>query len=84
MLLGSALVAGAWAGPVAEALGGSAPRPASSVRYVVRGGDTLWDIAERVAPGRDPRPVVDAIAAANGVAPGELVPGQALTIPAAS
>jgi len=49
---------------------------------VVRPGDTLWSIARRVAPGQDPRGVVDAIADANGVEAGSLVPGQTLVLPA--
>jgi Tfp pilus assembly protein FimV len=50
---------------------------------VVRSGDTLWSIARRVSPSEDPRPIVDAIAGANPVAPGALVPGQTLVIPLA-
>jgi nucleoid-associated protein YgaU len=49
--------------------------------YVVRAGDTVWSIAEGVAAGSDPRVVVDAIAARNGIEPGAVVPGQALIIP---
>ena len=49
--------------------------------YVVRAGDTVWSIAEGVAEGSDPREVVDAIAARNGIEPGAVVPGQALVIP---
>ena len=71
------------AGQAGGALGGSplaAPerRPtASSLQtVVVQPGDTLWAIARRVAPGEDPRPVVDELAAAHG--PGPLVPGQTL------
>ena len=48
---------------------------------MVRPGDTLWSIATRFAPSTDPRVVVDAIASANGVDPGALVPGQQLSIP---
>ena len=78
------VVGGLWAGPVAHALDGSAePVPVASRSYVVRSGDTLWAIADRLAPGRDPRPVVDAIAAANGVTAGDLVPGQTLIVPLA-
>jgi len=44
-------------------------------------GDTLWSIAERLRPGEDPRPLVDAIERANGISAGELVPGQSLEIP---
>ncbi len=81
VLVGLAVVAGVWAGPVANALGGSAPAPVSSQSYVVRAGDTLWSIAGRVAADRDPRSVVDAIATASHVEPGAIVPGQTLVIP---
>ncbi|HET9770886.1 MAG TPA: LysM peptidoglycan-binding domain-containing protein [Acidimicrobiia bacterium] len=43
-----------------------APRPITSAVYVVQPGDTLWSIAERVAPGADPRPVVDELRDRNG------------------
>jgi nucleoid-associated protein YgaU len=49
--------------------------------YVVRPGDTVWSIAERAAAGGDPRALVDAIAARNGIDAGAVVPGQALVIP---
>lgn len=39
----------------------SAATPTTWTTYTVRQGDTLWQIAERVAPDRDPRDVVDAI-----------------------
>ena len=50
------------------ALGGSTTTPGRSphshvVSVVVQSGDTLWSIAERVAPQSDPREVVDAFAA---------------------
>ena len=64
-----------------SAQGGRAPRPASEQVYVVRAGDTLWSIAERMAGRRDPRLLVDAIAARNGIDAGALVPGQSLIIP---
>ncbi len=41
---------------------------------VVRAGDSLWSIAERLEPGRDPRPVVDALEQARRGAP--LMPGE--------
>jgi Tfp pilus assembly protein FimV len=49
--------------------------------YVVQAGDTLWSIALRHAPGRDPRIVADAIARTNDLDPGSLVPGQELRLP---
>jgi LysM repeat protein len=85
ILLTGAVLAGCWAGPVSSAFGRSqAPVvPVSRQRYVVKAGETLWSIAERVAPGEDPRAVVDLIVWANGVDPGALVPGQALVVPTA-
>ena len=83
MTLTAAVIVGAWAGPVAGALGvGGQPIPAARTSYVVRSGDTLWSIAGRLAPGTDPRPLVDAIASANGVHAGALAPGTTLVIPA--
>ncbi len=83
-LLGAlGIVAGLWAGPVAHALDArDAPIPVVSRTYVVRPGDTLWAIADRMTRGADPRPLVDAIVAANGVDAGALVPGRTLVIPA--
>jgi nucleoid-associated protein YgaU len=74
-----ATIAVAWAGPLAA--GSDGLQPVAARGYVVRGGDTLWAIAERIAPGSDPRGVVDAIAEANAVDAGALVPGQTLVIP---
>ncbi|MFC7573277.1 LysM peptidoglycan-binding domain-containing protein [Klenkia terrae] len=48
---------------------------------VVHSGDTLWSIAEAVAPDTDPRVVVDAIQEANGLSGAGLVPGQVLVLP---
>jgi LysM repeat protein len=52
--------------------------PAVGETYVVKPGDTLWSIASAIAPGSDPRPVVDALRAANGGPNIEV--GQRLTI----
>jgi hypothetical protein len=74
------LLAGWWGGPLAHALGSFQPDSGSERRVVVGPGDTLWSIARRVAPGEDPRAVVDSIAAENHVEPGALVPGQTLVV----
>jgi Tfp pilus assembly protein FimV len=62
------------------ARGDGPDRPPPRVTYVVEHGDTLWSIARRVAPGRDPRPVVDGLIEANDVR-GGLQAGQELSIP---
>ena len=77
------LVAAAWAGPAVRALGlPEQPTRIARSSYVVREGDTLWTIARRLAPGSDPRPVVDLLSAMNGVDAGRLVPGQTLVVSA--
>lgn len=64
---------------------GQDPRPSERAggarTYVVRPGDTLWAIAERISDHDDPRRVVDALVRANRVDPAALVPGQVLTLP---
>jgi len=66
------------------ALGGSTPaaperHPAHSSQAastIVRPGDSLWTVAERLVPGDDPRPVVDALAEARHdtvLTPGETI-----------
>jgi nucleoid-associated protein YgaU len=53
-------------------------------RLVVRPGDTLWEIARAVVgPAGDPRPVIQQIREANGLAPRQtLLPGTSLVVPA--
>ena len=54
-------------------------RAAEAVLVVVQPGDSLWSIAESLAPGSDPRPLVVELREIAG--PGSLQPGQLLTIP---
>jgi len=61
------------------ALGGTTTAPGRSPHVqsiVVHPGDTLWSIAERLAPNSDPRAVVDHLASTLGtssVQPGEVI-----------
>lgn len=65
------------AGPAAVS---GAPVPATDGRlvYVVRPGDTLWTIAAAVRPDRDPREIVDALAARTQGA--VIHPGQRIDV----
>ncbi|MCH6232081.1 LysM peptidoglycan-binding domain-containing protein [Microbacterium sp. CFH 31415] len=57
--------------------------PAESFSTVtVSFGDTLWSIAETVAPESDPRDVIDAIVRLNALEGVSLEAGQSLAIPA--
>lgn len=46
-------------------------------------GESLWSIAERVAPGTDPRDVVYELVALNGLQNSQVHPGQQIAIPLA-
>ena len=55
--------------------------PTPTVTVTVQSGESLWAIAEAVAPERDPRDVVADIIQLNNLEAGRVVPGQALFIP---
>jgi nucleoid-associated protein YgaU len=63
----------------------SAPQPGvappATHSVTVRSGDTLWAIATRVAPDRDPRAEVAALERRNHLSSVDLVPGQVLRVP---
>ncbi len=50
--------------------------------YVVQPGDTFWEIARRLQPNGDPRPLVARLVAAHGSP--VLVAGERLALPAAA
>lgn len=49
-------------------------------QYIVEPGDTLYDIARRLYPGRDWREVVHEVRVVNGITP-VIRPGQKIWIP---
>jgi hypothetical protein len=58
-----------------------APPPVAPGAVVtVQPGDTLWSIAGQVAPGRDPRRVVEQIRRSNHLDSVSLTPGQTLKV----
>lgn len=59
----------------------SAPTQAPPAAVTVQVGDTLWSIATRVAPDRDPRAEVAALQQRNHLASVDLTPGQVLRVP---
>jgi Tfp pilus assembly protein FimV len=57
--------------------------PAASARAIeVRSGDTLWSIAERLAPDRDPRDVVAELERVNRLPGAVVLAGSRLEVPA--
>ena len=75
LLLAGARVGTAFGGNLA-----AAERLPHVQQVVVEPGDSLWSIAERVAPGHDPRPIVDAVAQARGTA--AVQAGETIVFPA--
>ncbi len=65
--------------PVPSAVAAATYGRPGPVTYVVRPGDTLWTIAERVDPSGDPRPLVARLAAQVGS--DTIVPGEQLRLP---
>jgi nucleoid-associated protein YgaU len=63
----------------------SAPRPTAAPpaprSVTVQVGDTLWSIATRAAPDRDPRAEVAALQQRNHLTGVALTPGQVLRVP---
>jgi len=84
-LIFAALVVGAvvmlaFVGGRASADGSSPGEIRPTAVYVVRSGDTLWDIATALAPDRDPRIVVAALERSAGGS--SVYPGQRIVLPA--
>jgi hypothetical protein len=73
---GAALGGSSLATPERRPAAQASAADASLRQVVVRPGDSLWSVATRLAPGSDPRPVVDALVAARHGAP--LVPGETI------
>lgn len=83
VLVIGAILAALWSGAVANARDDGRRAPAVPARtYVVRSGDTLWSIAIRLAPERDPRSVVDTLVSMNHLGGEPLIPGRAIRLPA--
>ena len=75
LLSGFAALTGASAGPTDTAI------PTPYVKVSVKPGDTLWSIAESIAPSGDRRSLVADIVEINRLATPELQAGQKIYIP---
>jgi LysM repeat protein len=65
-----------------EAVASQAGDPTDLAYVQVESGQSLWQIAEDVAPERDPRDVVSEIVRLNGLPGADVQAGQQLAIPA--
>ena len=59
---------------------GAAAQPVLA-QTVVQPGESLWAVAKRVAPGHDPRAVIDQLADLNHLDSGSVQAGQLLLVP---
>lgn len=64
-----------------QAAAGGSPSNVSFQHVTVGAGDSLWNIAERIAPNSDPRDVVAALEDLNGLSDSNVDAGQTLSIP---
>jgi hypothetical protein len=67
------------------AIGAAAGSHSSSATYqyvTVESGESLWQVAEQVAPNADPREVIADILSLNNLSSGDVQAGQRLAIPA--
>ena len=71
MVVGSVLVG-------SHAVSAGQAHPKAAVVYHVQAGDTLWTIASKMAPAKDPRETIDAIMRYNHLGSPTIVPGQTL------
>jgi hypothetical protein len=78
-LIAWALVAVLGSGGAAADAGSQAP--ASFVYVTIGQGDSLWALAESIAPDGDPRVLIDEIIRLNGLDDAVVEPGQRLALP---
>ena len=77
-----AVAAGVLAGGAAAASRAESAPAGTFQTVTVSAGASLWSIAEEIAPGHDPRDVVDAIVRLNALDRVSVLAGERLSIPA--
>lgn len=65
------------------AIAGSEPSAVDFQYVTVEPGQSLWQLAESIAPGADPRDVISDLVRLNGLEGSIVHPGERLAIPAA-
>ena len=70
-----------WMGQAGSRPGVSPGIPARTTVIRVGAGETIWDVALRVAPQADQRAVVERIRERNGIVGSAITPGQQLQVP---
>lgn len=76
------LLAGAILIPGIRAVSARQERPAPTVRYVVRPGETLWGIAGRISDSGDTRKAVYLLIELNHLRSPAVLAGQVIRLPA--
>jgi hypothetical protein len=82
MFLAGALAVGVFALSGSATGSGERGEPVAVTMVQVESGDTLWSIATRVAPGEDPRDLIDEIEDLNSLN-GSLPVGERIAVPVA-
>jgi len=83
LVVGALLIAFAGGTASAVAEGTRADAAAASFEYVtVQAGQSLWKLAEAIAPTADPRDVIAEIVSLNQLSSENVQPGQRLALPA--
>ena len=79
-----ALNGGAASASLESSVQSGSVQPGVEYTYVtIAAGQSLWGLAEEIAPTADPRDVVNDILEFNGMSSAELFPGQRLALPEA-
>lgn len=68
-------------GFVGQATAGNESGTQQFAYVTVSAGETLWQLAERVAPNSDPRDWIAQVVSLNGLTSAEVQPGQQIAIP---
>lgn len=81
MLFGVTVVSGVF---TADAGSSAAEQGRATGVVVVQAGESLWQIAQDIAPQADPRETVTTIRDLNGLGDTTVVPGQSIVVPIVS